>query len=494
MAPICSLEMEVFVLGKPCAEVLRFIRDRFPTMPFDGKGGGFWLEVPDGDGRAPTWMKVAGDGPICTQDHVLEFALPECADPLSAAVLATEHVLPFLARLEERLQVKFLLGSSDLHGHRAAYQVNVSLSRSGHEYYHAMAPLLMTLSCVMGPGGPGRAGYVKAPRMSMHTTRFLGSTPDGAPIAYPRSDHHGSPQRGHLSLEYPRAPGAFALGLGVVALATLAYELAPDRFQMRLVDDAVAAGRRLNELDGDVRARVRTSSGERCMTGLEIQAAFLALAADVVRYRWEVPAWVPEMLARWEAAIEAASADRFSPDSDYLIKKPVLQRIMAQAGLEFGSKACQSAYAACCRLLRRGRDLDALFSRPWRERCPSLLAFRRPDLRQIYERGMRQALLFEAGYRRVGPDNLCDRLLAAMPAGPASRGGVALAPRAERRAKVLEEHAGEQAVWAGWNGVRTAERYIALGAPEASESAWSGRVWEIRGISQALLKPSSSRG
>lgn len=484
--PICSLELEFFVLGWGCPEVLRFIRDRNPVVIYSGKGSGFWREFPESG--VPAWFKISGDGPYCFEDLVLEAALPETNAP-TAAYLVQHSLLPWLARLERELETerhtaRFMTGP-DLHGHRSAFQVNLILDRIEdiRSYYAALAPLVLTLSCVTGPGGPVPGeGYVLAPRLYTHCRpgHYLGSDSSlrHAPVAYPRWRDYGEGHRAHFSLEYPRLPGAMLLVAGALSLATLAYELAPRRFDLRFLEEPIAAARVLNRL-GQPHVLVEAGGEEHRWTGLDLQEAFLErLVAPILSEFSGAPGWTEAFLDYWRRAIAAGRESQPSSAADFRTKRPYLESLVSRAGLRFGSRECQAAYALCAALLHAQVDLDALFGRPvnslpLEDRRGTLrrhLELIPPErLREIYLGGLREALLFEVAWQRVGPESAADRLV------PDSADTLLLgtrpylAPRAAARADLFQAHQEDLWMAADWDRVETLDSFLFCRDPREAQ-------------------------
>ncbi len=475
--PICSLELEFFVLGRTCPEVLRFLRDRNPIVTYSGKGSGFWLELP-GCG-VPAWFKISGDGPYCFEDLVFEAALPETNAP-TAAYLVQHSLLPWLARLEREMgengaPVRFMTGP-DLHGHRSAFQVNLVLDRVEdiRAYYAALAPLVLTLSCVTGPGGPVPGeGYVLAPRLNTHCRpgHYLGSDASlrHAPVAYPRWRDYGAGHRAHFSLEYSRLPGAMLLVAGVLSLATRAYEIAPKQFDLRFLDEPIAAARGLNRL-GEPRVLVEAGMEEHRWSGLELQEAFLErIIEPVLSGVAAAPEWTEPFLEYWRAAIAAQREGRPCPASDFSTKHPYLETLVSRAGLQFGSRECQAAYALCASLLHAQVDLDTFFSRP---ACTLPLDDRRASLRrhletvpperlrEIYLGGLREALLFEVAWQRIGPGSAADQLTPDPAEALLLGSRPYLAPRAAARAELFQAHREDLWMAADWDRIETLDSFL----------------------------------
>lgn len=483
--PVCSLELEFFVLGRSCPEVLRAIRSRYATVPFSGKGGGFWMDLPGPAG--PVLFKVSGDGPICTQDLVLEVALPETNAP-SAAFLVQEYVLPWLSYLEAELGAggsppRFLMGP-EIHGHRSAFQVNLSLGPVDdiRSYYHRLAPLVLTVSCVTGPGGLSPAeGYVLAPRLANHCRpgHYLGSDSAlrHAPVAYPRWRDYGRSHRAHFSLEYPRTPGAIYLSTGILSLATLAYEVDPHGFNLEFREDPITAARTLNRsLDGREPVPMERAGAASLLRGLELQEIYLEeIVGPLVTAQPAAPAWAHRFLQCWREAIQARRAGASSPYSDFSLKRPYLAALSERAGLPFGSPRCQSAYALCAALLHAQIDLDELFAEPL-DRLPlderrahlrrHLEAISPAELRTAYRSGLREALLFEIAWTRLGPESASEQLAPALPTAILAPGDLFLAPRARARARILQTNPDDPWLSADWDRIETTECFAYSTDPE----------------------------
>src|SRR5207249_10918694 len=113
--------------------------------------------------------------------------------------------------------------------------------------YEALAPLLISLPSVFGPGGVTPVGYVRAPRLTQFSHAYAASDRNLhlGPLVYPHPERDYGGGRSHLSLEYPRSPAALSLVVAILALAHRAWALDPGRFRLALADP-IRAGRTLS--------------------------------------------------------------------------------------------------------------------------------------------------------------------------------------------------------------------------------------------------------
>ncbi len=346
---IGSVEHEFLVTGgkTSCNEALLFIKEHFPTWNFDGKCSGFF--TCDTFAENPVLFKINGDGPSCSDNLVLECALPETNAP-GAAWLTAEYIYPFLGRLEKMMKEKgldigFLASTHDLQGHRAACQFNASISRtkSRRDLYRAVVPTLVTLPCLTGPGGPTPEGYVRSVRMILHCHEFLSSYVTLLPICYPHGNNFGSTLRAHENIEHCRLPGAMFLNLAVLTLVHYAYQISPQRFRLNLCNPLKAAKTISRSLDNTVRVHVyRSKTGKAQLTGLEIQEEML-MTTESVLHEHGGPSWADRGIQLWRQTIDDVREDKATICSDFQIKKFLINECLEKVGLTLGDAQAQSA-------------------------------------------------------------------------------------------------------------------------------------------------------
>jgi len=438
MAAIVGIEVEVALPAgsMPVVDLLEVLRHRYPAVPFCGKGDGWFLRLGEA-AETGGWIKVAGDSAHCGND-LLELSTAESYD-LGAVtqLVAIQHLL---TDLQDEFGLRFLWGI--VPPRRAAFQISVDYGADPEQCYLDTAPLLTTIgSGAVSVGGFSRLGYVPAPRLAMSDI-YHDDHPFLAPLAYPRRH---LPDRLHVSLEYPRSPFAAALQTGIVVLAVEAHRRWPELFADTRHEGSLEVAHALDRLDHPGAALQQRRYAER-------------LASRSVEL---IGPWAEPLLETWTAVIDAVQNDTWGagtlPYSDLAMKRAELDSCFTRAGLDPGSPEAAQLVSGCYHLLSREHDLDVFLSD--RSRSSTAWELSRRGLQQltaVWWDGLRDALLCDLNFLRLGPESPCDLALSTAPAKPWWLEPVRLAPRAETRHKYLD--LGVES--ADWTGIQTRRGWI----------------------------------
>lgn len=452
--PWSGVELEVFVCGGSFERLLDWIPKKFQTVPYSGKGGGWFLDAGDG-----VLIKLNSDGPISGEHNVCELTTWECC-PATAAYQAGVVFDQFLGRMEkeaarDNIRVFFRRCSEDLFKHRAAFQVSSSKNRSDIsdlERSESLAPLLVSLPSLVGPGGPTPLGFVRDPRASLFVRNYRHESCSFAPLDYPRSD---ATVRWHVSPVYPRSPAAVWLTVSVISLAHFAYELEPSRFRMRLVNKLRALRKLSASVDNCARVEVLDDDchAVRKLTGLEIQGELLQTVRAVLE-GYEPEPWMDACLSTWQNTIQDVTEGRPTAFSDWTLKFPVWKSLLADAGLEIESVRCREVIKSCFSLLHSGLDEELLSATQPSELWPAL----------------RELIQFEIAWSRVGESCLVDRVIGDHWRMTLPQHEEQLAPRARLRRELLRRFVHDPILKAAWRSVQTSSGVFNLGNAPNSES------------------------